>query len=118
MVTHLALSFSIYLSSRCFLPCPLRYFWDIYIDNLTLSGKASVVASDVKVIMTEAHSLSLALNIAKCEVISHDPHITLPDPTNCFTVTAPDNALLLSETLSLGEALRLALEAQVILLIG
>lgn len=43
--------------------------------------------------------MGFALNIEKCAVISQGPHITLPglpEPLNCFTVTASDDACPLS----------------------
>lgn len=78
-----------------------------YLDDLMLGGK--VLASDLEVIMTEASSMGLAFNIAKCKVISQDPHLIF---LKWFTITAFDDASLLGPLLSLGEALKSAPEAR------
>src|SRR6218665_1616274 len=80
-----------------------------FLDDLTLGGPVTTVASDVQAIIREAGHLGLTLNFTKCEVIqSHE--VDLPAPLDSFATTPPDDACLLGAPLSAGNALEVALE--------
>src|SRR6218665_1554416 len=83
-----------------------------FLDDLTLGGPITTVASDVQAIIREAGHMGLTLNFTKCEVIqSHE--VDLPAPLDSFATTPPDYACLLGAPLSAGNALEVARDVNV-----
>jgi Reverse transcriptase (RNA-dependent DNA polymerase) len=79
-----------------------------YLDDVTLGGIASTVATDVQTIIREAGKMGLTLNFTKCEIINTH-RVDLPPPLDSFTTTPSSEAFLLGAPLSTG-ALHAALE--------
>ena len=83
-----------------------------YLDDLTLDGTASTVATDVQTIIREAGKMGLALNFAKCEIINtHE--VNLPSPLDSFTITSSCDAFLLGHLSRLIELSMLPLRCAV-----
>ena len=75
-----------------------------YLDDVTLGGPLSAVASDVATIVNKGASLGLDLNPGKCEVISHSGTISHPQFAG-FRQVLPSSATLLGSPLSSGSAM-------------
>jgi len=70
-----------------------------YLDDLTLAGTLSQVASDVCRVRDEGLSMGLVLNVDKCEVISH-PGFPIDDSfLSSFQHVATKDATLLGTPL-------------------
>src|SRR6218665_1819837 len=83
-----------------------------FLDDLTLGGPVTTVASDVQAIIREAGHMGLTLNFTKCVVIqSHE--VDLPATFDSFATTPPDYACLLGAPLSAGNALEVARDVNV-----
>ena len=76
-----------------------------YLDDLTLAGPQSVVATDIQQVITEGSKMGLCLNSSKCEVISH-PDSNFADPTiSSFIFVNVADATLLGAPLFPGKIL-------------
>ena len=70
-----------------------------YLDDLTLAGPQSLVATDIQHVMADRSKIGLCLNPSKCEVISH-PDLNIVDrTTSSFTFVSVANATLLGAPL-------------------
>src|SRR6218665_2402467 len=82
-----------------------------YLDDVTLGGRADVVATDVQRFEEAIASLGLRLNQKKCELIAHSTQFSQLTQLREFTFTNPENATLLGSPLLEGAALEAALDA-------
>ena len=76
-----------------------------YLDDLTVGGGYEKVCEDVVAIKEGCARLGLSINSSKCEVISRNANIDLPEPVNQFLRVDPSSAELLGAPLSPREAL-------------
>jgi hypothetical protein len=84
-----------------------------YMDDITLGGPESTVASDVSIIKTGGEHVGIHLNIPKCEQITKRSGTTTA-PIDQFVHVTTDNAMLLGAPLSSGTAMTSALEKRLI----
>ena len=76
-----------------------------YLDDFTLAGPQSVVATDIQQVIVEGSKMGLCLNPSKCEVISH-PDLNVVDQTiSSFTFVSVADATLLGAPLFAGKVL-------------
>jgi len=76
-----------------------------YLDDVTLGGPASDVASDVAEIVRVGTNMGLALNTSKCELIAHSDFLVNDDLLRSFTRVDISDATLLGAPLFTGPAL-------------
>ena len=80
-------------------------------DDITLGGIRSVVASDVELFNAEGSKIGLDLNVSKCESISQS-HDQREQAFQGFLEISPEDACLLGASLSIGRALGKALSSR------
>jgi hypothetical protein len=76
-----------------------------YLDDLTLAGPRSTVASDIQRLMKDGSKLGLHLNPSKCEVICHSDLVISDPMLQSFTRVSPAGATLLGAPLFQGPEL-------------
>ena len=81
-----------------------------YLDDLTLAGDQSSVADDARRIVIDGGQLGLTLNIAKCELITHNNTVVSDHLLSSFSRVDIGNSSLLGAPLSPGSALDRAWE--------
>jgi hypothetical protein len=84
-----------------------------YMDDITIGGPETIVASDVSSIKTNGITIGVVLNTEKCESISKCTPCSC-EPLNNFQHIDVINATLLGAPLSTGAAMDLALEKMLI----
>jgi len=76
-----------------------------YLDDLTLGGEQSVVASDVKRIAEVGKDLGLSMNIAKCELVTHSNTLISQPSLMAFKRMEVKDCSLLGAPLFQGDSL-------------
>src|SRR5664279_3829707 len=76
-----------------------------FLDDFTVGGSVTSVSKDIDLIATESARLGLHLNVEKCELISQESIMGLPQSLLDFSHVTLPNATLLGAPLFKGKAL-------------